>query len=287
MIKKFAIRFFGLLAVSSSSLLAQLDGDYSPDLLAIEIPVFADYELEQTISATSFSLTMAQGIAAAKLTGSGTISASDFYVSDELDGISFDGSLTFSATIAKRGSIVTLSGAKATLGKDITGTGTYHDEKEGDLDVTISKVAGAFQLKNASIDLETQELTGTIPAGSLAITGYITDEPSQKGTVKAAYTAEDFGPFDFSGSIINPEINLSLTTSSKNKITGTATGTFGDYDDVSFKVTGTRNAKTGISALTLTSTSVKGVSAKLNLDENGDTSGSKNSLNVLGYKLTF
>lgn len=287
MLKKFAIRFFGLLAVSSSSLLAQLDGDYSPDLASIEIPVFAGYELEQTISATSFSLTMAQGITAAKLTGSGTISASDFYVDDTLDGISFDGSLTFSATIAKRGSIVTLSGAKATLGKDITGMGTYHDEDQGDLDVTISKVAGAFQLKNASIDLEGQELTGTIPAGSLAITGYITEEPSQRGTVKAAYGAEQFGPFDFSGSIINPEINLSLTTSSKNKITGTATGTFGDYDDVSFKVTGTRNAKTGISALTLTSTSVKGVSAKLNLDENGDISGSKNSLNVLGYKLTF
>ncbi|NBT24067.1 MAG: hypothetical protein EBS53_08355 [Bacteroidetes bacterium] len=285
--KKLSVRFFGLLLVSSCSLLAQLDGDYSPDLASIEIPVFAGYELEENISATSFSLTMAQGIAAAKLTGSGTISASDFYVDDTLDGISFEGSLTFSATIAKRGSIVTLSGAKATLGKDIAGTGTYHDADQGDLDVTITKVAGAFQLNNASVNLESEELSGTIPAGSLAISGYITEKPSQRGTVKAAYGAEQFGPFDFSGSIINPEINLSLATSSKNKITGTATGTFGDYDDVSFKVTGTRNSKTGISALTLTSTSVKGVSAKVNLDENGDISGAKNSLNVLGYKLTF
>jgi hypothetical protein len=85
MMKKFSVRFFGLLLVSSGSLLAQLDGDYPLDP-PIEIPVFAGYELEQTISATSFSLTMAQGIAAAKLTGSGTISASNFYVDDTLDG---------------------------------------------------------------------------------------------------------------------------------------------------------------------------------------------------------
>ena len=86
--------------------------------------------------------------------------------------------------------------------------------------------------------------------------------------------------------IITPEIVLLLTTT-KNKITGSATGTFGDYDDVGFKVTGTRNAKTGISALTLTSTSVKGISAKLNLDGNADLNGTKNSMKVLGYTLTY
>ena len=52
-------------------------------------------------------------------------------------------------------------------------------------------------------------------------------------------------------------------------------------------MTGTRNARSGISALTLTSTSVKGVSAKINLDAEGEKSGSRNTLNVLGYKLTF
>ena len=272
--------------MSTCGLFAQLNGNYSPDLASIEIPDFSGVELDQIISATSFNLPMVQSLTSNKLTSSGgTISSSEFYITDILT-VSFEGALSFSATLAKRGSIVTLSGAKATL-SNCTGSGTYADAEQGDLDVTVTKVTGSFTVRNATVNLDSGQLTGVIPQGALSVSGYFTDFPSQKGTVRGSYSAEEFGPFDFSGNIINPELTLTLATTSKNKISGTAVGTFGDYDDVAFKVTGTRNARTGISALTLTSTSVKGVSGKINLDAGGQKSGNKNTLRVLGYSLTF
>jgi hypothetical protein len=254
----------------------------------VEIPVFDGVTLEETISATSFGFTMVQGLTSSKLSSmDGYISNSEFYVNDELV-VDFDGEMTFSAAATKRGNIVTLSGAKASIAKDsVTGSGILTDDS-GSYDVTVTSVAGTFVFKGLSVNILTGEIAGLISKGTLKVAGFVDEDPSQKGTVTASYLQEDIGPFDFPvDNIITPEIEISLTTSSKNRITGSATGTFGDYDDVGFRVTGTRNAKTGISALTLTSTSVKGISAKLNLDRNADRSGTKNSMKVLGYTLTY
>jgi len=267
---------------------AQLNGSYPLDLIAVEIPIFNGVPLVETISATSFDITMSQGLTSSKLTGSGEISASDFDVyQDESLVVNFEGPISLSATATKTGNIVRLTGAKATIGKGVVGAGTLTTD-EGSFDATVTGVTGMFVFASLSVDLESGEIQGVIRPGSLKVSGYQTDDPSNKATVTTKFSQEEFGPFDFpADNIITPEIELSLTTSSKNKITGSAIGTFGDYDDVNFKVTGTRNAKTGISALTLTSTSVKGVSAKLNLDGNADLNGTKNSMKVLGYTLTY
>ena len=262
---------------------AQLNGEYTPDLARVEIPVLDGVSLEETISATSFGLTMVQGLTSSKITATdGYINATEFYASDDLV-LAFDGEMTFSATATKSGSIVRLIGAKATA-KNVTGSGVLTDGSES-YDVTMTALVGNFVFK--TLKIENNEIEGSISKGSLTFYGYLTDEPTKKGTTKANYDAEVFGPFDFPvDNIITPEIVLLLTTT-KNKITGSAIGTFGDYDDVDFKVTGTRNAKTGISALTLSSSSIKGISAKLNLDGNADLNGTKNSMKVLGYTLTY
>jgi len=273
----------------TGSVFAQLAGDYPVDLSSIKLPVFNGVVLEETVSATSFELTMVQGLTSSKLTGTGSISATDFVADDTLV-VNFEGSMSFSAGTVKAGSIVRLTGAKATLGRDVTGTGTYSDEENGDLDVTVTKVIGAFGFKSLTVDLESDEIEGLIAKGKLSVSGYLTDTPREKGTVRVDYGEEEFGPFSFpADNLITPEIALvNLVTSSKNKITGTATGTFGDYDEVPFSLRGTRNARTGISVITLTGTGAgKRVSATLNLDENGEITGTNNALNVLGYKLKF
>ena len=240
---------------------AQLNGEYTPDLARVEIPIFNGVPLVETISATSFDITMSQGLTSSKLTGIGEISASDFDVyQDESLVVNFEGPISLSATATKTGNIVRLTGAKATIGKGVVGDGTLTTD-EGSFDATVTGVTGMFVFASLSVDLESGEIQGVIRPGSLKVSGYQTDDPSNKGTATTKFSQEEFGPFDFpADNIITPEIELSLTT---------------------------RNAKTGISALTLTSTSVKGISAKLNLDRNADRSGTKNTMNVLGYKLTY
>lgn len=270
------------------SAFAQLDGDYTPDLSSIELPVFDGVLLEDTVSATTFSIEMTQGLTSSKLTGSGEVDATDFYADDTLT-VNFSGSMTFSAAAALSGSIVRLTGAKAVLGKDVTGTGTYTDEQDGDLSVTVTKVTGSFGFKRLTVNLDEETIDGDISPGSISVSGYLDDNPSQKGTVRVKYDQDPFGPYDFpSDNIITPEIALTLATSTRNAVTGSATGLFGDYDEVAFNLRGRLNAKSGISTITLTGTGAgKGVSATLNLDENGEITGTRNALNVLGYKLRF
>jgi hypothetical protein len=155
-------------------------------------------------------------------------------------------------------------------------------------------VKGAFAFKSLHVDLDNGTIGGgedKIAKGTLKISGYVTElGASSGGTVSAKYGTEDFPELDFPAeNIINPEITLDLATTAKGVVTGSATGTFGDYDDVSFSVKGKRNSRTGISTLTLTGTeSGQGVKATLNLDDDGQISGTKiNALTVLGYKLKF
>jgi hypothetical protein len=295
--KKFLSKLLLLFVGSLSSAFAQLDGPQFPDLSEVEIPVFDGVPLAGEISAVSFDLTMAQGLTSPKLTGNGTISAAGFDVyQDEALVIDFDGDVIFSASATKTGSIVRLTGAKTTIDPlSVSGSGTlYNSETEQYEDVTVSSVKGAFAFKSLHVDLDNGTIGGgvdKIAAGTLKISGYVTElGASSRGTVSAKYGTEDFPELDFPAeNIIYPEITLDdLITTSKGVVTGTAVGTFGGYDDVSFSVKGRRSLKTGISTLTLTGTgSGKGVNATLNLDDDGQIYGTKNALTVLGYKLKF
>jgi len=276
-----------------NSLFAQLNDTYSLDLSdVVSIPVFDGVNLSDTISATSFDITLVQSLTSSKITSvDSSISASEFDAYE--DGtliLDFDAPVSFTSTVTLAGNIARLVGAKVTILKGATGSGTATDDKTGEnYDVTVSGVTGGFNFKSLSADVDAGQIQGVIAPGSVKITGFVTDLPRKKATVTAKYGQQDFGPYDFdSSNLISPTFDpLTLATSAKGAVTGSATGTFGDFDDVSFSVKGKRNAKSGVSTLTLTSTSVKGITATLNLDDDGNLTGTKNSLNVLGYKLKF
>ena len=283
---KFVGCIAGFLGLVGSSF-AQLNGDFTPDLSSVDIPAFNGATFEDTISSTSVSFEFTQGLTSNRLTGAGTVSATDVFDNGSITVDSIEGNINFSATLALRGRTVSLAGAKATLA-GVTGSGTaiVNGEEYG---VDVTGVTGAYTIRNMIINLDTEEISGVIAPGSLTIRGQGTDYPQIKRTVVARYTQENLGPSPFSGEIVNPSLALILATSPKGKITGSATGTFGNYDDVAFNVTrGQRNARSGISTVTLVSTSVRGVSATLNLDGEGElVSRPKSSLQVLGYRLQF
>jgi len=275
-----------LIAATATPTFAQLNGSITPNLDAVEIPVFNGTSLNEQISSTSFQIDMVQSLTSSSLGGSGTISNDDFYVDDTLT-VAFEGELVFSARAALRGRVVTLAGAKATL-RNVTGSGTLTESGDS-YDVTLTGVTGSFSIRNMQVNLDDEQVSGIIPAGSLRVTGYLTDEPSQKGTRTARFTSEAFGPFDFPGEIISPSASFTLATNSKGVISGGGSATFGDYDEVLIGVKGRRNARTGVSTITLKGEgAAKAVSATLNLDGEGElVSRPKSSLSVLGYRLQF
>jgi hypothetical protein len=269
-----------------SSSFSQLNGEFSPSLEAVDIPVFNGATFDETISSTTVSFEFSQGLTSNRLTGTGTVSATDVFDNGLITVDSIEGNINFSASLALRGRVVSLSGAKATLA-GVTGSGSalYEGESYG---VDVTAVTGSYTIRNMVINLDTEEVSGTVAPGSLRISGQLSEYPQTKRTVTAPYTSEELGPSPFSGEIISPSVSLNLATTSKGKVTGTAVGTIDYYDDVSFNVSrGQRNARTGISTVTLTSTNPRGVSATLNLDDDGEITGTKNSLNILGYKLKF
>ncbi|NBU71310.1 MAG: hypothetical protein EBS53_07665 [Bacteroidetes bacterium] len=290
--KKTVIRLLSVAAISSNSLFAQfaqLDGDYTPDLADVSIPIFDGVNLFDDVSAISFDLNLVQSLVSPKITSTdSTISALDFDVfGDETLIIGFDADVAFSSTATLAGSLVRLVGAKVTILRGATGTGTL-DQGEGPIDVTVTGVTGSFSFRTLTVDLEAGEIQGIIAPGALRISAYQDENPSQNGTVTARYTQEDFGPYEFpADNIQSPECVLSLTTTPKGTVSGSAEFTVGDFDPITLDVKGRWNAKTGVSTLTLSKKTVKGVTATLNLDENGDLFGTKNSLSVLGYKLKF
>lgn len=284
---KFVGCIAGFLGLVGSSF-AQLNGDFTPDLSSVDIPAFNGATFSETISATSVSFDFSQGLTSNRLTAAGTISASDVFDNGSIVVDSIGGNINFSASLALRGRIVSLAGAKATLA-GVTGSGSAVVSGRS-YGVDVTAVTGAFTIRNMIINLDSEEISGVIVRGSLRISGRATDYPNIRRTVVAPYSQEALGPSAFSGDIINPSFVLSLATNPNGRITGTATGTFGNYDDIAFNVTrGQFNARSGISTITLASTGgVRGVSATLNLDAEGNpVSRPKSALQVLGYRLQF
>jgi len=230
MSKEIFLPLVAMTALSSGAVFAQLSGDYNPDLSSVEIPVFQGATLSGAVSATDFSVDLVQGLTSSRITGSGTVSASDVYDDGTITVGSIDGDLNLSASVAITGRVVRLSGAKATLA-NVTGTGSVMVDGES-YGVTVTSVTGAYTIRNMALSLDSLELTGVVPAGSLRMSGHKTDYPNVRRSVSARYTQEDFGPFDFPGTIISPSLSLEDLTTTRNRISGTATGSFGDYDEV-------------------------------------------------------
>ena len=180
--------FFGL----ANSSFAQLNGEFTPDLSSVDIPSFNGSTFEDTISSTSVFFEFSQGLTSNRLTGAGTISASEVFDNGSISVDSIEGSINFSASVALRGRVVTLAGAKATLA-GVTGSGTaiVGGEEYG---VDVTAVTGAYTIRNMTINLDTEEISGVIAPGSLRISGQATDYPQVKRTVVARYTQETLGP---------------------------------------------------------------------------------------------
>ena len=274
------IKLFGAVPAA----FAQISGDYAPDLSGVRLANFDGALLDGAVSSAGFSVSLEHGITSKKISGWGSISASSLYDDGRLSIDSISGDVFFSASLAVRGSIVSLVGAKATL-RNVNGWGSYDG-----YGVTVSSVTGAFSISPLTLNLSTGFISGTIQPGFLRASGYATDYPQIKRTITVRYTSETFNS-DFSG-FVSPSIELfGLITNARGGITGSATGSFGGFAPVSFRVTGARNGKTGWSTLNLSSTSPRGISAKLVLDDAGNLvspPGRKlHSLSAFGYTLTF
>jgi hypothetical protein len=137
-----------------------------------------------------------------------------------------------------------------------------------------------------NLDLESGVVSGLVSAGSLKMSGYLNAYPNIRRSISVRYSSEAFGPYALpAGSVITPSVGMELQTYPSGVVIGTATGTFGDYDDVAFTVKGKR--KSGVSAITLTSVNPKGISIAMSLNDAGNISGTKNTVKVLGYTLKY
>lgn len=290
-----------LLTVLITPVFAALDGDITPEL-PVTIPVFNgvmldDVELgaiEGEVGACTYNLDMIQSISSSKITGSGKISATDFDVKQNgVLVVNFEGDIDFSSLATIAGSVVRLTGAKSKI-LNAVGDGFYTDD-EGSREVTVTKVVATFVFNSLHVDLGNATIGGggdSIAKGPISVSGYDNTDPTSKETIKGSYDAIDFPESEFPAeNIVTPALNIVTSTSGKGAVNGGGEGAIGPLDDIPFGVKGKRNAKNGVSTLTLKGTgAAKSFSATLNLYDDGDlaTGGKfKNTLNALGYKLKF
>lgn len=266
----------------------QLSGDFPLDLSSTKIPILQGSEWNVELGGSEISLGFVQSVETARITGDGTIgNASLTYSAQDSITVHFAGSVKFLAKAVLSGSVLRLVGAKVTTGA-VTGSGDYFHDGSTYLAV-VDSVKASFSFQTLELDLNDETIQGQLSNGKLVVKGKaLVGDREIPGSFTYAYPSQTLSPYAMpDGTVVAPQMSLSLVTSSKNKISGTATVALGDYNDVTFKVTGTRNSKTGISALTLTGTSSPGVSGKINLDQEGVLSGNKNTLKVFGSTLVF
>jgi len=285
----------------SGSAFAQLDDAVTPEL-PVTIPVFDgvgldDVELgaaEGEVGACTYSLNMTQSISSSKISGSGTISATDFDVRQNgVLVINFAGEMDFSSLATIAGTVVRLTGAKSKI-LSAEGDGVYTD-KDGSADVTVTKVVATFVFKGLHVDLDNGTIGGggdSIAKGPISVSGYDNAYPDDPGTIKGSYDAIDFPESEFpADNIVTPAITFNQSTSARGAISGGGSAAIGNLDDALFGVKGRRNAKNGVSTVTLKGQgAAKAFGATLNLYDDGELATGakfKNTLNVLGYKLKF
>lgn len=294
----FGLILIGLLSLSSSAF------SVTPDL-PVTIPVFDGVGLDDValgaaegeVGACTYNLDMTQSISSSRISGTGTISATDFDV--QQNGklvIDFVGNLDFSSIATIAGSVVRLTGAKSRiLSLTENGTGTY-TENGTEREATVTKVVATFSFKKLTVDLENGTIGGggdSIAQGPISATGYLNESPNTtRGTIRGSYDAVDFPESEFpSENIVTPEINMEYSTSTKGAISGGGSAAFGNLDDAAFGVKGRRNSKTGISTVTLRGEgAARSFAATLNLNDNGELATGpriRNSMNAFGYRLRF
>jgi hypothetical protein len=267
------------------------------DSLSASVYVFEGVPISEDVGMGTVDFDMSQSPTSGQITGYGSMSVSIPYADSSLSGTAdLDGNMTFSAKPVKRGSVVTLSGAK--LSSSVNGTASIYVYAyyRSYYVYCSAKETFLFNALNVDISRSSPLLYGSIKAGKISIkaSGVIEGRSLQR-TVSIPYTSESFSEEVSADNIWKLNIGVSqLAVSSKGAVTGYADSLVDMADTVAYgyKVSGTRNSKTSITKLTITgvSSSVKGTSAKVNVDDDLNLkigSGYSNSLSVYGYSMSF
>ena len=262
--------------------------------------VFDGVSVEEDVGFASVDFQMTHSLVTGQISGIGSMRMRDVlyeerYISASVD---LDGSLVFSAKPVKRGSVVSLSGAKITA--KTTGSanvsvydyGTWSDYSFD----SISNPTFSFRYLTAAIQDSGILLSGEVARGSLAIaaSGYVGSQQIKRN-VKVPYSEASFSTRIPYASIAGLDVSLSnLVQNSKGAVSGIAGSLFTGEDRTGtngYKVAGPRSTKTGVSKLTLTGMgTMKGTSAVLNVDDSlqlKQGKGFANTLRAFGYSVSF
>lgn len=212
----------------------------------------------------------------------------------------FSGKVKFSATALLAGTNVQLIGAKSGVvwTNETNNTNFLYYDRKGAFTKSgrVTNVAGGFGFKPLTIT--GQELSGGLAAGRIFVTGSSSNLPPTELASTIRFNATNIPaeqPFGRRKVIATIDFT-NMNTQSNGVISGQATGKFKDdnpvdpvdYGSVEFSLSGKRNFQKQVNTLLLKGSGAnQGVTAILNLGDDGKISGSNNTLNVLGYKLKF
>lgn len=296
---------------------ADLPSSFSPDpsldSSKVAVPLLNGWEINDSSSDSSVQFTVVQGVTGAVSSVDGTWSHSGIAFSNR-DGegtLSVEGQLLFTARPVLRGKILTLSGAKAVL-RGCTGTGTFTDKSENSYEVEVVNMGAnrpntTFTIDGMTINFSDfgngtdSTVSGNVRRGSYVFRGNATDAEGNSypnKSITVPYAAERLhtpeNPLLYPADKVVGLENLEFTGLStlRNQIrSGTATLRLGDDLQVTFGVRGSRNARTGVNALSLAGTGTsRGSSMTLHFNDSGALqTGSRfrNSLRIFGYTINF
>lgn len=246
-----------------------------------------------TVDATA---SLAHSASTGQVSGSGTgsilgISASGSDFSGRGD---INGAFTFTAKPLKRGSIITLSGAKLVC--NLTGDGSV-DTVYGTYRFTLAaKPTFSFQSLAVNTSQEPMYLDGTLKAGKISVTASGSVEGTTvRRTVSVPYSNLPLDSMQIpSERLIGLSAEISsLAQSTKGAVQGYASRILDNQSptNAGYAIRGSRSAKTGFSKLTFTGVGpLKGTSAVLNVDDSYELKtgkGFSNSVKAYGYSVVF
>jgi hypothetical protein len=291
----------GTLVCGAGFLRAQVASSGSIELPpeGLGLVLFDGVSINQTVGYASVDFQMAHSLVTGQITGMGSVRLQDISYRERYISASGDlsGTLNFSAKPVKRGSIVTLSGAKITAKTTgSAGVDVYNGGWESYPFDFVSNPTFTFRSLTATIRDSGILLAGTVARGSLpvAASGYVQGQRIKRN-VSIPYSEASFSDEISREHLVGLDVELSnLVQNARGNISGAAGSLFDGGTGTTtsgYKVAGTRSAKTGVSRLTLTGVgAMKGTSAVLNVDDYlqlKQGKGYANSLRAFGYSLSF
>lgn len=291
---------------------ADLPSSFSPDpsldSSKVAVPLLNGWEISSADSQSSVQLTVVQGVSGAVSSVDGTWSHAGISFSNR-DGegtLSVEGQLLFTARPVLRGKIITLSGAKAVL-RGCTGTGSFTDKSENSYEIEVVNMGANRPNTTFTIDGMTfnfsefgngtdSTVSGNIRRGAYVFRGNATDAEGNSYTnqsLKVPYAAEPLSTVYPAERVVGLEdLEFTGLSTLRNQIrSGTASLGLGSDLQYTFGVRGSRNARSGINALSLTGTGTsRGSSMTLHFNDSGALqTGSRfrNSLRIFGYTINF